>query len=350
LKTRGRDVPVALGEELIEHYLDAFPELDEGAFRISYAVIGAQRSTRIIGTFSRLKLRDSKPGYLAHIPASGGGSGRTQAPGAGADRQMVRPAHPARPAHRASGARRMSLIRVPDRAMVLAAGKGVRLRPLTLTKPKPLVPVDGRPMLDMVLDRLAEIGVEEAVVNTHHLGHMIEGHLRPRERPRNPHLARRGAAGNRRRREEGSADFWANAVLRSKWRCSVARRQDAYPVAPRRSLDDAIMDALLLLQPTASAIGYEGNGDFVMDQLGRLRRRREGEIAPFLFAGLQILKPSLFTDTPEGPFSLNLLYDRALSGGRLYGLRHDGSWYHVGTPEDLQRVEAALRPGSEQVF
>ena len=117
-----------------------------------------------------------------------------------------------------------------------------------------------------------------------------------------------------------------------------------------QDLRDAIMDALLLLQPTASAIGYEGNGDFVMDQLGRLRRRREGEIAPFLFAGLQILKPSLFTDTPEGPFSLNLLYDRALSGGRLYGLRHDGSWYHVGTPEDLQRVEAALRPGSEQVF
>ena len=110
------------------------------------------------------------------------------------------------------------------------------------------------------------------------------------------------------------------------------------------------MDALLLLQPTATAVGYEGLGDFVMDQLGRLRRRREGEVAPFLFAGLQILSPSLFANTPDGPFSLNLIYDRALAAGRLYGLRHDGTWYHVGTPEDLQRVEAALSQSGEQVF
>ena len=110
------------------------------------------------------------------------------------------------------------------------------------------------------------------------------------------------------------------------------------------------MDALLLLQPTASAVGYEGRGDFVMDQLGRLRRRKEAKVAPFLFAGLQILKPSLFADTPDGPFSLNLLFDRALAAGRLRGLRHDGTWYHVGTPEDLRRVEAALRPGAEPVF
>ena len=110
------------------------------------------------------------------------------------------------------------------------------------------------------------------------------------------------------------------------------------------------MDALLLVHSTASAVGYEGPGDFVMDQLGRLRRRKEGEVAPFLFAGLQILTPALFADTPEGPFSLNLLYDRALAAGRLYGLRHDGTWYHVGTPEDLERVEAALAPGGEPVF
>ena len=244
----------------------------------------------------------------------------------------------------------MSLIRVPDRAMVLAAGKGLRLRPITLNKPKPLVPVDGRPMLDMVLDRLAGIGVEEAVVNTHHLGHMIEGHLRPRERPRirisrEEVLLETGGGVKKALPFLGERPFFVlngDIVWRDGKTPTLLRLAEAW--------DDAIMDALLLLQPTASAIGYEGNGDFVMDQLGRLRRRREGEIAPFLFAGLQILKPSLFTDTPEGPFSLNLLYDRALSGGRLYGLRHDGSWYHVGTPEDLQRVEAALRPGSEQVF
>jgi N-acetyl-alpha-D-muramate 1-phosphate uridylyltransferase len=244
----------------------------------------------------------------------------------------------------------MSLIPPPSRAMVLAAGKGVRLRPITLSRPKPLVVVDGRPMLDMVLDRLADIGVEEAVVNTYHLSHMIEGHLQTRQRPRmrisrEDVLMETGGGVKKALPFLGERPFF---VLNG----DVVWRDGKIPTLLRlaEAWDDAVMDALLLLQPTASAIGYEGSGDFVMDQIGRLRRRREGEVAPFLFAGLQILKPSLFAKTPDGPFSLNLLYDRALAAGRLYGLRHDGTWYHVGTPEDLQRVEAALRPGSEQVF
>ena len=234
--------------------------------------------------------------------------------------------------------------------MVLAAGKGLRLRPITLSRPKPLVEVAGQAMLDGVLDRLAEAGVAEAVVNTHHLGHMIEGHLRDRAAPR-IHISREdvlletGGGVKKALPLLGARPFYAingDVLWRDGKTPALQRMAEAW--------DEAGMDALLLLQPTASAIGYAGKGDFVMDQLGGLRRRKEGEVAPFLFAGLQILRPSLFAETPDGPFSLNLLYDRALAAGRLHGLRHDGTWYHVGTPEDLARVEAALAPGGEPVF
>ena len=240
--------------------------------------------------------------------------------------------------------------RMPSHAMVLAAGKGLRLRPLTLSRPKPLVEVSGQAMLDGVLDRLAEAGVAEAVVNAHHLGHMIEGHLRGRVRPR-IHISREetlletGGGVRKALPLLGKEPFFVvngDVVWRDGKAPALRRLADAW--------DPEVMDALLLLQSTASAVGYEGPGDFVMDQLGRLRRRKEGEIVPFLFAGLQILAPGLFDGAPDGPFSLNRIYDRALGGGRLYGLRHDGTWYHVGTPEDLERVEAALAPGGEPVF
>ena len=239
---------------------------------------------------------------------------------------------------------------MPAHAMVLAAGKGLRLRPLTLSRPKPLVEVAGRTMLDGVLDRLAEAGVADTVVNAHHLGHMIEGHLQGRTSPR-IHISREDVL-----LETGGGVKRALPLLGDRpffvINGDVVWRDGKVPALRRlaEAWDGRIMDALLLLQSTASAVGYEGPGDFVMDQLGRLRRRKEGEVVPFLFAGLQILSPGLFEDAPDGPFSLNLLYDRALAAGRLYGLRHDGTWYHVGTPEDLERVEAALAPGGEPVF
>jgi N-acetyl-alpha-D-muramate 1-phosphate uridylyltransferase len=239
---------------------------------------------------------------------------------------------------------------MPSHAMVLAAGKGLRLRPLTLSRPKPLVEVAGQTMLDGVLDRLAEAGVAEAVVNAHHFGHMIEGHLQGRTSPRiqisrEDTLLETGGGVRKALPLLGDRPFF---VING----DVVWRDGKVPALQRlaEAWDERVMDALLLLQSTASAVGYEGPGDFVMDQLGRLRRRKEGEVAPFLFAGLQILSPALFASTPEGPFSLNLLYDRALAAGRLYGLRHDGTWYHVGTPEDLEQVEAALAPGGEPVF
>jgi MurNAc alpha-1-phosphate uridylyltransferase len=240
--------------------------------------------------------------------------------------------------------------RMPTHAMVLAAGKGLRLRPLTLSRPKPLIEVAGQPMLDGVLDRLSAADVPEAVVNAHHLGHMIEGHLQGRSRPRirisrEEALLETGGGVKKALPLLGADPFF---VING----DVVWRDGKVPALQRLAdfWDPAVMDALLLLQSTATAVGYDGPGDFVMDQLGRLRRRNEGEVVPFLFAGLQILSPALFANTPEGPFSLNLLYDRALAAGRLYGLRHDGTWYHVGTPEDLERVEAALAPGGEPVF
>jgi MurNAc alpha-1-phosphate uridylyltransferase len=244
----------------------------------------------------------------------------------------------------------MSLVPPPSHAMVLAADKGLRLRPITLSRPKPLVEVAGQAMLDGVLDRLAQAGVAEAVVNTHHLGHMIEGHLMSRKAPRirisrEEALLETGGGVKKALPLLGSRPFYAingDVIWRDGKTPALRRLAEAW--------DEEAMDVLLLLQPTASAIGYEGKGDFVMDQLGRLRRRKEGEVAPFLFAGLQILRHSLFAETPDGPFSLNLLYDRALAAGRLRGLRHDGAWYHVGTPEDLARVEAALAPGGEPAF
>ncbi|HXV24539.1 MAG TPA: nucleotidyltransferase family protein [Alphaproteobacteria bacterium] len=243
----------------------------------------------------------------------------------------------------------MKLARPPERAMVLAAGKGLRLRPLTASRPKPLVEVAGRTMLDGVLDHLVEAGVGEVVVNAHHLGHMIEDHLRARAIPRirfshEEVLLETGGGVRKALPLLGAAPFYVingDVIWRDGKVAALERLAEAW--------NATLMDALLLLQPTASAVGYEGRGDFFMDQLGHLRRRKEKEVAPFLFAGVQILAPALFADAPEGPFSLNLLYDRALCAGRLHGLRHDGSWYHVGTPEDLRRVEAALTPGAEPV-
>jgi len=239
--------------------------------------------------------------------------------------------------------------RRPTRAMVLAAGLGVRLRPVTLTLPKPLVRVAGRPLIDGVLDRLAEAGVEEAVVNTHHLGTLLEQHLSLRQRPRvrfSPEAALLETGG-------GVANALAHLGPRPFYVVNgdVLWRDGGTPALLRlaQAWDEQEMDALLLLHPTATAIGYHGHGDFVMDQEGRLRRRREAEVVPFLFAGIQILHPRLFEAAPAGSFSLNRLYDAAISAGRLRGLRHDGEWYHVGTPQELKAVEAALAEGSESL-
>ena len=239
-----------------------------------------------------------------------------------------------------------------QRAMVLAAGLGLRMRPLTDKLPKPLIPVAGVTMLDRVLDHLAASGVGECVVNTHHQGEMIAEHLADRESPEvrlapEPGLLETGGSVFRALDELGPGPFFVvNGDV--VWR-------DGEAPAPKRlagAWDDDRMDALLLLQGTADAIGYDGAGDFFIEpegeRLGPLRRRREGAGAPFVFTGIQLLHPRLFDPAPDGRFSLNLLYDVAQSKGRLFGLVHDGEWYHIGTPEGLELAESHLGAGPEE--
>lgn len=231
---------------------------------------------------------------------------------------------------------------MPKVAMVLAAGLGKRMRPLTDTLPKPLVPVAGRTLIDRVLDRLEATGIERVVVNLHHFRSTLERHLAGRSTPRialSPEDELLETGGGIRRALPllgGEVFYAANADV--LWfdgkRPALARLAEAW--------DDTKMDALLLLHPSVSAFGYEGVGDYFCDTLGRLRYRRGNEIPPYIFAGVQILHPRLFKGTPEGPFSLKRLYDKAEAEGRLWGLVHDGLWFHVGTPEGLAEVEGEI--------
>ena len=232
--------------------------------------------------------------------------------------------------------------RGPKVAMVLAAGFGKRLRPLTETLPKPLVQVNGEAMLDRILDRLSEAGVRKAVVNLHHLGEVIEDHLKDREAPEivlspEAEILETGGGVKRALPQLGKEPFF---VLNGDVLWLDGRRPALQRLA--EVWDGRRMDCLLLLHQSVFAYGYDGRGDFMMDPNGLVRRRREREIAPFVFAGMQILHPKLLDATPEGPFSLNRLYDKAAERGRLYGISHDGEWFHVGTPQDLKTAEAAM--------
>jgi MurNAc alpha-1-phosphate uridylyltransferase len=228
--------------------------------------------------------------------------------------------------------------------MVLAAGKGERMRPITDKIPKPMVVVAGKPLLDHVLDRLADAGVERAVVNVHYLAEQIEQHLASRKNPQIVISDERerlldtgggvvkalGKIGNEPFFHVNSDTIWIDGVKPNLDR--LAERFDA-----------ASMDALLLLAPVTTSIGYPGRGDFLMRPDGRLERRAERAVAPFVFAGAAILTPALFKNAPDGVFSLTKLFDQAEKAGRLYGLRLEGVWMHVGTPDAIALAEAAIK-------
>jgi MurNAc alpha-1-phosphate uridylyltransferase len=223
--------------------------------------------------------------------------------------------------------------------MVLAAGKGLRMRPLTLHAPKPLIPVAGRNMLDRVFDRLDEAAVPHRVVNAHWLGEQIADHLLGRAGVvisyEDVLLETGGGVANALPLLGRAAFFVCNAdiIWMDGERPALRRLAEAW--------DDARMDALLLVQPADRAFGYAGPGDFARDPDGRLTRRT-GDRAPLVFTGVQILHHRLFAEAPKGPFSLNILYDRAQSEGRLFGSVHDGDWLHIGTPEMLAAAEMRL--------
>ena len=227
--------------------------------------------------------------------------------------------------------------------MILAAGLGHRMRPVTAELPKPLVSVAGKALIDWTLDRLTDAGVGTVVVNTHYLGHMIEAHLKLRSHPR-IRLSREDTlleTGGGVAKALGYFDREPFYVAN----CDVIWFEAGTAALDRLATawDHTRMDALLLLQPRPAADGYEGHGDYMIDRTtGRLRRRRPGGIAPFVFTGVQVLRPSLFDGAPDGSFSLNLLYDNAESAGRLFGIEHNGDWLHLGTPESLAKAERRL--------
>jgi MurNAc alpha-1-phosphate uridylyltransferase len=231
----------------------------------------------------------------------------------------------------------------PRTAMVLAAGLGKRMRPLSDTIPKPLVQVGGRALIDHCLDGLARAGVQTAVVNVHHLAERIEAHLAGRTAPRIVISDERDAL-----LETGGGIKRALPLLGPD--AFLLRNSDSFwleGVRPNldwlaNGWDEARMDALLMLAPTVTAVGYAGAGDFVLDKNGRLSRRPERTVAPFAYAGAAILHPRLFADTPDGPFSLNLLFDRAIASGRLHGVRLDGTWINVETPAAVRTAEVAI--------
>jgi len=232
----------------------------------------------------------------------------------------------------------------PKTAFVLAAGLGVRMRPLTDKEPKPLIPLGGKPLIDHVLDRLEEAGVARAVVNVHHFADRLVAHLEARRRPHivlsdeRAKLLDTGGGVHKALKTLGSEPFLihnSDSVWIEGVGSNLARLARAW--------DGERMDALLLLAPVAEALGYDGCGDFFLTPDGTVRRRREREFAPFAFTGVSIAHPRLFANAPSPPFSLNLLWDRAIERGRLYGARLEGVWMHVGTPDALEAAERLMR-------
>ena len=228
----------------------------------------------------------------------------------------------------------------PKNAMVLAAGLGLRMRPITDKTPKPMIKVAGRTLLDHALDRLVAVGVQKAVVNTHHLGDQIIDHLKFRRdleiviSDEADQLLETGGGGKKALSHFGDDPFYiANADI--LWLNSntdaLQRLADLW--------DADQMDALLLLHSTVEAYGYRGRGDFIVDPLGKLARRPEREISPYVYTGVEIIHPRAMKDTPDGPFSLNVVFDRLIEQERLYGIVHDGEWFDIGTPAGLNQVE-----------
>lgn len=235
-------------------------------------------------------------------------------------------------------------VRRPTRAMVLAAGLGKRMRPLTATTPKPLIEVAGKSLVDHGLDRLARAGVTRAVVNVHYLADLVEVHVSKRRSPeivisdeRDTLLETGGGIvralpllGDEPFYVYNSDSFWIEGIV------------DNFQLLAEH-WDAAAMDMLLLLSPTVTAVGYDGTGDFVMDPMGRLARRTERRVAPYAYAGAAVMHPRAFEGCAETKFSLNVLFDKAIESGRLFGIHMDGIWLHVGTPEAIREAEEAIK-------
>ena len=232
-----------------------------------------------------------------------------------------------------------------DCAMVMAAGLGKRMRPLTASQPKPLVRVAGKPLIDHAMDRLVDAGVGRVVVNVHYLADALEAHLAERSLPAVTISDERDQL-----LETGGGMIKAQSHLPDPFFCLNA--DNIWLDGPRSAFHDLSlrwnpdeMDALLLVVPHSRAINFNGQGDFHMDALGRLTRRVTGRVAPFIYTGIQLVSHRLLRDAPEGKFSTNILWSRAIEEGRLFGASFTGQWFEVGTPDAIAPTQQALQRG-----
>jgi len=233
----------------------------------------------------------------------------------------------------------------PSKAMILAAGLGKRMRPLTATTPKPLIEVNGQALIDHGMDRLAAAGVKTCVVNVHYLADLVEVHVRRREdmeivvSDERAQLLETGGGIKKALPLLGGEPFFQLNADTCYWvegvKPNLEHMIDAW--------DDSRMDALLLIAETVKSIGYGGRGDFDMARDGSLTRRSEKGVTPFAYAGAALLHPRLFDNAPDGPFSMNTLFDEAIENGRLFGVQMEGLWLHIGTPDAIHAAEYAVR-------
>lgn len=231
----------------------------------------------------------------------------------------------------------------PTRAMIMAAGLGTRMRPLTNDRPKPLVKVGGKALIDHAIDRLAAAGVKTVVVNLHYKAEMVKEHLAGRKDVEILYsdeseglLGTGGGVAMALAHFRGEPFYIHNSdTIWVEGYGAALDRMTAY-------WDPEKMDALLLMAPMVTSMGYEGTGDFMMDSSGRLSRVPPGRVSPFAFPGVQIVHPRLFENPPNGGFSTNVLWDRAIEKERLFGIRLDGVWIHVGTPGAVAEAEEFL--------
>ncbi|MBL8631326.1 MAG: nucleotidyltransferase family protein [Rhodospirillaceae bacterium] len=229
-----------------------------------------------------------------------------------------------------------------DTAMVLAAGLGTRMRPITDTLPKPLIKVGGKALMDWPLDEFAKAGVKRAVVNVHHLAPLVRNHVKHRFRPEilisdeTEQLLETGGGILKALPMIGDAPFYA--VNTDAFTVGASKPS---PVALQDAFDDSV-DVVLLLHPIKHTYGFDGAGDFFVEPDGRLRRRGSASAAPYVYAGMQIIRPHVFAGLKIEPFSMNRIWDPLIAKGRLRGVVQDGTWFHVGMPDAITATESIL--------
>ncbi|MCC3860270.1 phosphotransferase [Pseudemcibacter aquimaris] len=340
LQDARRDVDPATEQEMIEYFADALNrDLDD--FKRDYAILGAQRNLKIIGIFARLTLRDGKDHYLSLEPRVWGLLERClEHPILSKIKNWLDQETPDK--------RHEPLAPIPlmpNKAMILAAGLGTRMRPLTDHMPKVLIQVAGKEMLGSTLDALANAGIKKAVINKHHHAGQIDEFIENRKdwRPvvsfsdETDELLDSGGGVKKALSDLGNEPFY---IFNSDmiWQSDG---QDALMRLATRWTDE--MDMLMLLIRRGEAHGHDGPGDFHMDENGKLDWRGDDDYSDFLYGGIMIIRPECFTDSPDGPFSLRLLFDRAVKAGKLYGMVHEGNWYHVGTTDAIAKTEKLLK-------